>query len=155
MIDKGQIPASWKFANTTPFFKKGLASEVANYRPISLTSVFCKLFERVTHEQMLAYLLKNNLISRHQHGFLAKHSTCTQLLKTVNDWSVALRNRNFVDIVYFDIAKAFDTVNHAKLIHNLQACGMDGNLLSLLADFLEGRSHRVVLPGGTSSWKPD
>ena len=60
----------------------------------------------------------------------------------------------FVDVVYFDIAKAFDTVNYAKLIHKLQAYGIDGNLLSLLADFLEGRSHRVVLPGGTSSWKP-
>jgi len=69
------------------------------------------------HEQMLAYLSKNNLISRHQHGFLAKHSTCIQLLETVNDWSVALRNRNFVDIVYFEIAEAFDTENHAKLIH--------------------------------------
>jgi hypothetical protein len=153
LIDKGQIPTQWKFANVTPVFKKGLASDVSNYRPISLTSVFCKLFERIIHEQMLGYLLKNSLISSQQHGFLSKHSTCTQLLETVNDWTIALRNCNIVDVVYFDIAKAFDTVSHAKLTHKLQAYGIGGSLLSVIADFLGGRSQRVLLPGGVSSWK--
>ena len=134
-------------------FKKGLASVVSNYRPISLTSVFSKLFERVIHKQMLDYFLTNGLISSHQHGFLAKHSTCSQLLETVNEWSIALKNCNIVDAVYFDIAKAFDTVSHAKLIHKLQAYGVDGNLLSLITDFLGGRSQRVSLPGGASTWQ--
>jgi len=114
---------------------KGLASVVSNYRPISLTSVFSKLFERVTHEQMLDYLLRNRLISSQQHGFLAKHSTCSQLLETVNDWSIALKNCNIVDVVYFDIAKVFDSVSHVKLMHKLQAYGVHGSLLSLIADF--------------------
>jgi len=66
----------------------------------------------------LRYLLRsrplsaNGLISQHQHGFLAKHSTCTQLLETVNDWSIASLNRHVVDVVYFDFAKAFDSVSH-------------------------------------------
>ena len=50
----------------------------------------CKLLERIIHNKMLRYLSANGLISQHQHGFLAKHSTCTQLLETVNDWSIAL-----------------------------------------------------------------
>ena len=68
------MPGAWKFANITPMFKKGLASDVSNYRPISLTSVhvFCKLFERVIQDQMLNYLLSNKLISSQQHGFLAR-----------------------------------------------------------------------------------
>ena len=45
------------------------------------------------------------------------------------------------------------TVNHGKLIHKLQAYGVDGNLLSLITDFLGGRSQRVILPGGASTWK--
>ena len=154
LIDQGQIPSQWKLANITPVFKKGLASDVSNYRPISLTSVFSKLFERVIHEHMLDYLLRNGLISSQQHGFLAKHSTCSQLLETVNDWSIALKNCNIVDVVYFDFAKAFDTVSHVKLIHKLQAYGVRGSLLSLIADFLDGRSQRVMLPGGASTWKP-
>jgi len=94
---------------------------------------------------MLDYLLRNGLISSQQHGFLAKHSTCPQLL--------ALKNCNIVD-VYFDIAKAFDTVSHVELMHKLQAYGVHCSLLSLIADFLDGRSQRVMLPGGTSTWKP-
>ena len=91
LMDCGQIPSQWKLADVTPVFKKGLASDVCNYRPISLTSVFSKLFERVIHEQMIHCLLRNGLISSHQHGFLAKHSACSQLLETVNDWSIALK----------------------------------------------------------------
>lgn len=154
LMDCGQIPSQWKLADVTPVFKKGLASDVCNYRPISLTSVFSKMFERIIHEQMIDYLLRNGLISSHQHGFLVKHSTCSQLLETVNDWSIALKNCNIVDIVYFDIAKAFDTVSHVKLIYKLQAYGVHGSLLSLIANFLDGRSQRVKLPGGASTWKP-
>ena len=73
-------------------------------------SVFCKLLERIIHDKMLRYLSANGLISQHQHGFLAKHSTCTQLLVTVNDWSIALLYRHVVDVVYFDFAKALDSV---------------------------------------------
>ena len=45
----GVLPAVWKSANITPVFKKGTSSNVSNYRPISLTSVFCKLFERIVN----------------------------------------------------------------------------------------------------------
>jgi len=61
---------------------------------------------------------KRHLVAR-QHGFLAKHSTCSQLLESVNKWSIALKNCNIVDVVYFDIAKAFDPLSHLKLIHKL------------------------------------
>jgi len=154
LVAMGQIPAEWKLANITPVLKTGIASDVSNYRPISLTSVFCQLFERVLQEKVLVYLFNNKLISKQQHGFLAKHSTCTQLLETINDWSIALSNSNVVDIMYFDIAKAFDTVSHVKLLHKLQAYGFHGRLLSIFAEFLGGRFQRVMLPGGSSSWKP-
>jgi hypothetical protein len=154
LIALGSFPSEWKYANVTPVFKKGLSSEVTNYRPISLTSVFSKLLERVVYRQMLNYLNKYKLISPHQHGFLAKHSTCTQLLESVNDWSLALRNRNIVDTVYFDFCKAFDTVSHEKLLHKLRAYGFAGQLLSFIGDFLTGRSQRVVLSDGLSGFKP-
>jgi len=100
-------------AHVTPVFKKGLLSDVSNYRPIHLTFVFGKLLERVVQKQMLGYLLINKLISPHQHGFLSKLSTCTQLLETVNDWSLSLRNRHAVDVVYFDFCKAFNSVSQS------------------------------------------
>ena len=79
-----------------------MSSDVANYRPISLTSSFSKVFERVIKKQMLGYLLENRLISSHQFGFLALCSTCrpTQLLDCVNDWTVAIRDRRNVDVIF-------------------------------------------------------
>ena len=108
----------------------------------------------------LRYLLRsrhlsaNGLISQHHHGFLAKHSTCTQLLETVNDWSIALLNRHVVDVVYFDFAKAFDSVSHTKLMCKLQAYGFDGVLLAFLYEFVTGRTQKVVLPNGHSPVMP-
>ena len=84
----GQIPDDWRVANIIPVFEKGCSSVCSNYRPISLTSVICKLFERVVKDQVLNYLHRNKLISQHQHGFLSRSSTCTQLLETVNDWTL-------------------------------------------------------------------
>lgn len=153
LFDLNELPVEWKSANITPVFKKGLSSDISNYRPISLTSTFCKLFERLVQQQLLQYLYHHKLITRHQHGFLARHSTCTQLLECINDWSLALRNRHAVDAVYFDFAKAFDTVSHTKLLQKLSCYGINGSLLNIISNFLNDRCQRVVLPDGTSDSK--
>lgn len=153
IFSTGVIPSAWRTANVTPIFKKGVSSDVANYRPISLTSLFSKVFERIIKQQMLAYLLDNNLITRQQFGFLSKCSTCTQLLDSVNDWTLSVRNRHNVDVIYFDFAKAFDSVSHPKLIAKLQAYGVCDDLLAILSDFLSDRTQRVVLPNGTSTFR--
>jgi len=85
---------------------------------------------------MLSYLLENNLITRQQLGFLSKCSTCTQLLDSVNDWPLTVRDRRSVDVIYFDFAKAFNSVSHPKLVHKLESYGICGNLLDISTDFL-------------------
>ena len=149
----GVIPSAWRESNVTPVFKKGISSDVSNYRPISLTSLFSKIFERIVKQQMLTYLLNHKLITTQQFGFLSKCSTCTQLLDCLNDWTLSIRNRHDTDIIYFDFAKAFDSVSHAKLVHKLQAYGITGRLLKLLSDFLSNRFQRVVLPNGVSTYR--
>jgi hypothetical protein len=94
------IPDIWKSAVVTPVFKKGSPSSVSNYRPISITCIICKVMESILKDNLIAYLSENNLITKQQHGFLAKHSTCSQLLECVNDWSFELNLRNSVDIAY-------------------------------------------------------
>ena len=132
VFNSGHIPDDWRVANIMPVFKKGPTTACSSYRPISLTSCFCKLFERIIKESVLDYLLTNDLISHHQHGFLSKSSTCTQLLESVNDWSLAISNRRLTDIIYFDFTKAFDSVSHQKLIYKLSAYGLTGRLFKLL-----------------------
>jgi len=92
---------------------------------------FGKIFERILQQQTLSYLLENNLITRQQFGFLSKCSTCTQLLDSVNDWTLIVRDRRSVDVIYFDFAKAFDSVSHPKLVRKLEAYGICGNLLDI------------------------
>jgi len=72
----------------------------------------------------------------------------------VNDWTLVVRDRRSVDVIYFDFAKAFDSVSHPKLVHKLEAYGICGNLLNILTDFLLDRSHRVVLSNADSTFLP-
>jgi len=142
-LSVGKVPAGWKTAIITPLFKKGVSSDPSNYHPISLTSVFSKLIERVIVINLLNYLRSHNLISKQQHGFLSKRSTATNLLDSLNDWSVSLENGTHQTVAYVDFAKAFDSVCHSKLVAKLRQYGIEGSLLEWISDFLSGRSHRT------------
>jgi len=85
--------------------------------------------QTIVKDQMLSYLARSRLIMRQQHGFLARHSTCTQLLECTNDLILALNSRNSVDCVYIDFNKAFDSVVHSKLYLKLTSFGFQGTLL--------------------------
>ena len=76
-----EVPSDWKKANVTPIFKKGAKAEPGNYRPVSLTSVCCKLMETLIRDQLMDHLLKNDLINQSQHGFMPGKSCCTNLLE--------------------------------------------------------------------------
>jgi len=97
--------------------------------------------ERVIVQQMTSYFMKCNLISDSQHVFIANHSTCTNLLESSNDWTLALQDHTGVTVVYIDFAKAFDSVPHDKLVHRLKTYGINGQLLLWLKNFLSDRNH--------------
>ena len=118
-----------------PVYKKGSSSDPANYRPISQTTIFCKLMERVIAAELSDYLLSRGVITRHQHGFIAKRSTTTNLIDSLNDWTLSVENKRIETIVYVDFARAFDTASHEKLQLKLQACGISGQLLLLISNF--------------------
>ena len=114
-------PATWKVAHVTPIYKgKRSVLDITNYRPINLTNVFCKTFERLIRGKIMSHLESNNL-STAQSGFRTKHSTLTQLTNAQAVISNNLNKLNCVDGVYTDLSKAFDTISHKKLILKLQA----------------------------------
>ena len=145
----GQVPISWAHAIVTPIYKGGSASELANYRPISLTSVACKIMERIVVTDLLDYLRVNNIISNHQHGFLSGKSTCTKLLETLNDWTLAIKNRRSVTVACIDYQKAFDAVSHNKLLAKLESYGIEGNIREWIRNFLNNRTQQTKGWGGT------
>ena len=137
-----------------PIFKSGDSSVTNNYRPISLTCILFKTMESIVKDQMSDYLLRRGLISRHQHGFICGKSTCTQLLESIQDWSLSLRCGNSVDVVYIDFSRAFDSIVHSKLLAKLTSYGIGYELHAWIAEFLAGRQQRVFVNSYFSKFVP-
>ena len=151
-IDSEKLSCVWKDACVTPLFKKGSKNEPCNYRPVSLTSIVCKLLEKLIRKHMIDHLDNNSFISNYQYGFRSGRSCVLQLLDVMEDWSNYIDNGIPFDIVYLDFAKAFDTVPHQRLIKKLSSYGIGGNVLARITDFLSGRRQRVSIKGCLSEW---
>ena len=148
-FNTGHIPSEWKLANIVPVHKKGDKSAIENYRPISLTCLIMKIFEKCIRNELMN--LCQEKIHHSQHGFLPGKSCTTQLLPFVSDITLNLNNNDPTDIIYFDFAKAFDSVNHdiilSKLKHEFK---IDGLMLKFIREYLQNRKQRVVV-GDTMS----
>ena len=151
LIDTHSIPDEWRTAIVTPKFKKGSPSDPANYRPISLTCTCCKVLESIITSQILQFLSDHHLITRHQHGFLARHSTTTNLLECINDWTISIANHKSIIIAYVDFKAAFDCISHHKLLLKLSSYGIRDNLLLWIKSFLTNRSQVVRINSTYSS----
>jgi Reverse transcriptase (RNA-dependent DNA polymerase) len=151
-LEEGQLPRAWKEANVSPIHKKGPKSSVDNYRPVSLTSVCCKVMEKVVRRVLLSHMVENGHLSDYQHGFVHGRSCTTQLLKVIDAWSEILDQGGSIDVAYLDFAKAFDTVPHQRLLLKLESYGVKGKVLKWIGEFLLGRRQRVGVAGVFSEW---
>ena len=143
----GEVPEEWKMANVSPTFKKGSRKVAANYRPVSLISISCKIMEAAVRETILTHLKRNSLLSTRQFVFLGGRSTILQLLTFLDKCVDAISRGNVTDVVYLDFQKAFDTVPHKRLMVKLQAYGISGVILNWINAFLDGRTQRVIVNG--------
>ena len=146
-LKKGTLPIDWKKATITAIFKKGAVNLAENYRPISLTEALCKIMEKLLRNVIIDHLLRENLLSPKQYGFISGRSTVTQLLYYLDECINTISNGGVVDSVYLDFSKAFDTVPHRRLITKLQAYGIDGDILKWIQEFLQGRTQEVMVNG--------
>jgi hypothetical protein len=80
-ILSGDVPEDWRQANVTPIYKKGSKADPANYRPVSLTSICCKMFESILRDEIVSHMWENDLIEESQHGFVKGRSCATNLIK--------------------------------------------------------------------------
>jgi hypothetical protein len=152
-LEQGIVPEDWKVANVTPIFKKGVKSSPGNYRPVSLTSVCCKIMETVLRDKMMKHLLENELISPSQHGFMSGKSCTTNLLEFLEEVTKSVDKGTPMDIVFLDFAKAFDKVPMRRLLAKIKAHGIRGRTWEWIRQWLTGRKQRVVLNGKCSTWK--
>ena len=153
-LDQGCLPSDWKKANIVPVFKKGNRARVENYRPISLTSVSSKLLEHIIHSMIMDHLERHSCLNENQHGFRQRRSCETQLITTVRDFTLSLNEQGQTDSILLDFSKAFDKVDHDRLLTKLSTLGIGDSLHQWIHSFLSNREQAVLVDGSSSSPAP-
>jgi hypothetical protein len=150
IYDTGLMPTVWKKANITALHKKGDKSDSKNYRPISLTCIVSKVYEKILRNHILQFV--QPFISKQQHGFLPRVSCLSNLLECLDTVYGIIEEDKCADVIYLDFQKAFDSVPHKRLTAKLEAYGITGKMLRVIEDFLTERTFRVRVGGTYSRW---
>ena len=133
------VPLEWKEANIIPLLKKGLRNKSVDYRPVSLTSVICKLLETIIRDHIMDFFIKHKLINPSQHGFLKSKSCLTNLLCFFEEVTKWVDEGSPVDIIYLDFQKAFEKVPHQRLILKLKFHGIGISTINWIEQWLTDR----------------
>jgi len=152
-MQTGDVPQEWRDALIVPVFKKGNRSDPCNYRPVSLTSVVCKIMERIVKDNVVEHLNEYKVIKGSQHGFTRGRSCLTNLLEFFEEVYEMIDEGKPVDVIYLDFAKAFDKVPHKRLAKKLQACGIRGQALTWIQSWLSDRRQKAGIGDKHSSWR--
>jgi len=121
---QNHLPLDWKIANAVPIHKKGDHSSPSKYRPVSLTSICCKLLKHVIYSHIFTHLDQHNILCKEQHGYRHKRSCETQLILTIHDLAKNLDCGLQTDVIFLDFSKAFDKVDHKLLLCKLDHYGI-------------------------------
>lgn len=147
-MNDGVFPQQFKKSIITPIYKqKGDSHQVNNYRPISLLSIFSKIFERCIKRRLVTYLEENKILSHLQFGFRSGKSTNDAILELTEEIYPQIGGGGKAAACFMDLSKAFDMVEHKALINTLERIGIKGKALNLFIDYLQDRTQQVKLNG--------
>ena len=125
-----------------------------NYRLIAVLPIIARVFEKLICGELCSYFTENNLLGNKQYGFGSLHSTALALGKSVNHWLMNIDNGKMNSVVFLDIKKAFDTVNHEILLQKLSCYGIKDLELMFFQSYLHNRTQSCNINGKMSSYKP-
>ena len=134
--------------------KKVDKSNPANYCPISLTCICCKITEHIILSHMAKHLSLNNILIDQQHGFREKFSCEAQLISAIHDWAKGINFCSQTDVILLDFSKALDSVPHERLLVKLDFYGIRGKMLNWIRAFLTNCKQKVSVNGVLSSPRP-
>ena len=148
------FPSKLKVGKVSPLHKKGSCDNLSNYRPISILSVFSKIFEKLMHQRLYKFLESFEILYPLQFGFREKHSTSHALLSLTESIKQFIDSGKVECGIFLDLQKVFDTVNHKILLDKLEHYGIRGNALKWFQSYLSGRTQYVTVNGHVSDPLP-
>ena len=116
-------------AYVSPIFKKVARKKEDENRPISLTSIVCKLMESFVKDSIMTHMRVKKFLPSKQYYFINERSTMTTLLSYLNKCIGTIASGGVVDTIYFNFAKAFNSVPHERLLGKLKSYGINGKIL--------------------------
>ena len=149
-LQTGIFPDDWKIAKISPVFKEGNKTDCGNYRPISVISVVAKLFEGLVYNQLRTFISDNNILVKQQSGFRSQHSTETALLGSTNEWLYNMDSGLINGVLFLDLKKAFDTVDHEILLKKLHLYGIKGTPYAWFKSYIQNRKQICLMNGKKS-----
>jgi hypothetical protein len=126
---EGSVSPDWNLANVTPIFKKGSKGDPANYRPVSLTLVCCKVMESIIRDTIVEHLTKYQLIRQSQHGFVNARNTQTNLLEYMEKLTKLMDEGHNFYVIFCDVSKGVDVVPQRRVLDKCDGMGIRGNVL--------------------------
>ena len=146
-------PTGFKASRVTPIFKGGVTSYCSNYRPVSITNSPSKLSEGIIYDRLYHFPLQNKLIYECQFGFQKGSSTTSAAMTLVHRCIDSIEAKRYTAIIFIDIQKAFDCVDHEILLIKLNRLGIRGHLHSLIGDDLFARRQKVKIENHESGFR--
>lgn len=156
MLKEGIFPNVLKIGRVIPIYKSGDKLLCSNYRPITVLPILSKIFEKVIYNRIHPFLNSIDFITPHQYGFCNGSNTETATINVLNEVQKGLDNSKevLVGLLFIDLVKAFDTVDHSLIINKLNKIGIKGNSLKLIKSYLDNRVQIIKYKSYTSSAKP-
>ena len=153
LLSRGSFPQCWRIANITPIPKGSAPSIHPNdYRPISITPVLSKIFERLLARRLTQFLDINKILPMYQFAYKKGVGTSDALLCICHNLQTSLDAGQESRIVSLDFSSAFDLVNHKALLFKVRSLGIGGRVLGVIMEFLSNRRQRVSVDGSFSSF---
>uniref|UniRef100_A0A8C6NYB4 Reverse transcriptase domain-containing protein n=1 Tax=Nothobranchius furzeri TaxID=105023 RepID=A0A8C6NYB4_NOTFU len=144
-LQKGHFPKTMKITKVIPTFKTGNKHSMENYRPIAIIPQFSKILEKLFVNQLDVYITKNKLLSDSQYGFRKNRTTTYAIMQMVEEIAQASESEELSISIFVDLKKAFDTIDHRRLLKKMENYGLRGIAKSWIESYLKDRQQYVKI----------